>query len=149
MRSRLLLVPVLFAAASGAARTQPPSSLAPDLRALLVPTTPLQPPVAPEGYRISDDHPLERPVAVPAEKSIEQLMDQLAVLRTQKAQLERQEQEVVKEIRQKLEKQTSQLQQLGICPAIPIRSSITRPLPPADPAKQVFTFGCVGLFSGK
>ncbi len=50
----------------------------------------------------------------PAEKSIGQMMDRLEGLRAQKAELERQEQALVKEIREQLEKQGDRARQLGI-----------------------------------
>jgi hypothetical protein len=51
-----------------------------------------------------------------AEKSIDQLLDRLEALRGQKAELEKAEQELVKEIRRKMEKQSDRINRLGITP---------------------------------
>lgn len=126
MRPRALLVPALLVAAGGIAFTQPTSP----------PVTPALP-----------DARLPSPPGVPvaaAEKSLDQLLDRLEALRAQKAELERQEQEVVKEIRRKVEKQSDRLQRLGVNdpqlppppPSVSFAPSVIPALPavPAAPA---------------
>jgi hypothetical protein len=51
-----------------------------------------------------------------SDKSLDQMLDRLEALRAQKAELEKAEQEVVKEIRRKLEKQGDRMNRLGITP---------------------------------
>jgi hypothetical protein len=106
VRSRTLLVLALLVAAAGMAHTQtpprptPPPEPAPQL---IPPTT------VPQGPRTAPELPL-------SERSLDQLLDRLEALRAQKAELEKQEQDVVKEIRRKAEKQSDRLQRLGVAP---------------------------------
>ncbi|MBN9521459.1 hypothetical protein J0H58_23555 [bacterium] len=105
MRPRALLVPALLVAASGLAYTQPaprPAQVPEPARLIPPPGVPFTPP---------RPAPADAP---PAEKSLDQLLDRLEALRAQKAELERQEQEVVKEIRRKVERQSDRLQRLGV-----------------------------------
>lgn len=93
MRPRALLVPALLVAAGGIAYTQPaPQTVPPTLPDARLPSLP----------------------GGPVSSSLDQLLDRLEALRAQKADLERQEQEVVKEIRRKVEKQSDRLQRLGV-----------------------------------
>ncbi len=117
MRPRALLVPVLLVAAGGLAYTQPVprSAPVPDGPQLIPP--PGVPPTTPRVVGATD---------VPAERSLDQLLDRLEALRAQKAELERQEQEVVKEIRRKVEKQSDRLQRLGVSdPILPAAPSVS------------------------
>jgi hypothetical protein len=130
MRPRTLLVPALLVAAGGIAYTQPAPRAAPAHapipEAIPSPGVPFTPPRS-----ANVDVP-------PAEKSLDQLLDRLESLRAQKAELERQEQEVVKEIRRKVEKQSDRLQRLGvndsIAPVPPPSVSFAPNVIPALPA---------------
>lgn len=96
MRTRLLIVSALFAAAAGVAHTQPPPTpLFPDVRSQVIPQTPAVPPAL-------------------AEKSLEKMLDQLEGLRSKKAELEKQEQELMKDIRKVLDKQEERVKRLGV-----------------------------------
>lgn len=88
----LVLVVAVVAAVTAAARTQ-------QIGPVTIPQD--TPTVAP-------------PAARAAAKSLDQLLDRLEDLRAQKAELDRQEAEVVKEIRRKMERQTDRLQRLGV-----------------------------------
>ena len=115
MRARLLIVPAVFAAAAAVAHTQPPPPpLIPDVRTQLVPATPSVP-AAP---------PLLPLVA--GEKSLEKMLDQLEGLRVRKADLEKQEQELMTEVRKLLEKQDERVKRLGV-----VSPPLAVPPPPA------------------
>jgi hypothetical protein len=64
-----------------------------------------------------------RAVAPPAEKSLDQLLDELEALRAQKAELEKKEAELTKAIRQKAERQADRMNRLGLgaAPGLPDR----------------------------
>jgi hypothetical protein len=84
--------------------------------------------------------PTPRPEVPLAEKSIDQLLDRLEALRAQKAELEKAEQELVKEIRRKMEKQSDRINRLGITPNDPppvIGSSSSLAPPPGIPTSPV------------
>jgi hypothetical protein len=117
VRARLLIVPAVFAAAA-AAHTQPPPPppLYPDVRSQVIPPAPAVP----------------APV-VTAEKSLEKMLDQLEGLRTRKADLEKQEQELMKEVRKLLEKQDERVKRLGVVPPAPPLASAPPPVVPAGP----------------
>jgi len=115
VRARLLIVPAVFAAAAAVAHTQPPPPpLIPDVRTQLVPATPSVP-AAP---------PLLPLVA--GEKSLEKMLDQLEGLRVRKADLEKQEQELMTEVRKLLEKQDERVKRLGV-----VSPPLAVPPPPA------------------
>ncbi len=114
MKTRIPIVSVaLLIAICGMAYTQQPGS--PD--ALIFPT-PLPPPSLPVASAIPklDSTPpiFTPPIAVPPEPSVDQLLDKLEALRSQKAELEKQEQELLKVVRQKLAKQSDRMGRLGI-----------------------------------
>ncbi len=118
MRTRLLIVSALFAAAAGVAHTQPPPTtppLIPDVRTQLVPTAP---PLVPQAL----------PPAT-AEKSLEKMLDQLEGLRTRKAELEKQEQELMKEVRKMLDKQDERVKRLGVVAPPPPPVVVPGPAP--------------------
>ncbi|MBN9517366.1 hypothetical protein J0H58_02430 [bacterium] len=138
MRPRLLLVPVLLVAAGGVALTQSPGPVTPmpvypDFRVQVAPT-PVASTLPPR----------------PAEKSIDKMMDQLDAVRAQKAELERQEQALVKEIRERLEKQGDRARQLGIgsgATSGPAAISPSAAVSPGSPPQGSFG-SYVGLFGG-
>jgi hypothetical protein len=73
------------------------------------------------------------PVATPpAEKSIDQILDEVNRIRAQKAELDRQEQELLKEARKKLDKLNERANQMGVNPP-PVLDSITGSLTPPPP----------------
>jgi hypothetical protein len=117
---RTLLVSALVLAACGVAFTQsqppPRPTVTPDPAPQAIPPTAV--PVAPQAI------PQPPRVAVPdvplSEKSLDQLLDRLEALRGQKAELEKLEQEVLKEVRRKLEKQSDRINRLGIMPSDPL-----------------------------
>jgi len=114
VRARLLIVPAVFAAAAVAHTQPPPPPFIPDVRTQLVPATPSVP-AAP---------PLLPLVA--GEKSLEKMLDQLEGLRVRKADLEKQEQELMTEVRKLLEKQDERVKRLGV-----VSPPLAVPPPPA------------------
>ena len=127
---RMFAVAVLLVAAGGVAYTQ------------------YTPPDAPQKVRPRPEQPsLAEPDTIPktsvpstvqpdtksapADKAIDQLLDRLESLRAQKAELEKAEAEVVKEIRRKLEKQSDRINRLGIFPAGPLTPG-NAAQPPSD-----------------
>ncbi|MFO0797116.1 MAG: hypothetical protein U0804_06530 [Gemmataceae bacterium] len=133
MRARLLTVSLLFAAAAGAAHTQPPAPI-PQL-----PAVPNTPPSAPAGVPIPapapagvapSPAPQPLPVSTSEEKSLERMLDQLETLRARKADLEKQEQELMKDIRKVLDRQDERVKRLGVVAAPPV---VPEP-PPVVPA---------------
>jgi hypothetical protein len=66
------------------------------------------------------------PTLPAAEKTIDQLLNEVEQLRVQKAELAKREQELLKEVRLKLEKQAERVNRLGIAPSPPAT------LPPAN-----------------
>jgi hypothetical protein len=63
-----------------------------------------------------------------AEKTIDQILDELNRIRAQKADLDRQEQELLKEARKKLDKLNDRANQMGVSPPPGLESG-TSPLP--------------------
>ena len=105
---RNLLVPALLLVACGVAYTQSQP------RGIPSPGVPTAPQPVPQSVP-SEPQPAVTPSSVPlAEKTLDQLLDRLEALRAQKAELEKAEQEVVKEIRRKLERQADRVNRLGI-----------------------------------
>jgi len=98
MKGRTLLVFVLAIVALSQGYTQQPQPV--------VPITPPSPPL-PTAPIIVPTQPVK-------EKSLDQLLDDLESLRKQKAELEKKEQDLVKAILQKADKQADRLKQLGL-----------------------------------
>jgi len=120
VRARLLMVSVLFAAAAGAAHTQPPAPTLPPLVPATPPATvPDAPPLPPQ--------PLPVGAAPSAEKSLERMLDQLESLRARKADLEKQERELMTDIRKLLDKQDERVKRLGV---VPPPTPVVVPAPP-------------------
>jgi hypothetical protein len=85
--------------------------------------TPIVPTIPPSPTPIVPTIPaLSPPLAIPStpvlqpvkEKSLDQVLDELVALRTQKAEIEKKEQELIKAIQQKATKQADRMKQLGI-----------------------------------
>jgi hypothetical protein len=127
VRPRLVLVVAVVAAVAAAARTQ---------QILPAPVPQDAPTVAP-------------PTARAAAKSLDQLIDRLEDLRAQKAELDRQEAELVKEIRRKMERQSDRLHRLGVgveginpgvippAPSVSYMPTVVPSLAPLPPALPV------------
>lgn len=129
MRSVVLFAVIVTAAVSAA---QSPPSLPPSP----------SPPRA-ELPQVAPSRPPQPAHAEPApDKSLDQLLDRLEALRAQKAELERQEQDVVKEIQRKLERQSDRLQRLGVGgngPVVPVAPSVSFAPAPLIPSPYVPT----------
>jgi hypothetical protein len=141
VRPRSLLVLALVLVACGVASTQQP------LPAPYQPTPPVVPAIAPQiipAEPLPIPAPAQAAAPAPAE-SLEQMLDRLESLQAKQAELKWAEQELVKQIRQKADKQFERLNKLGVTrPAVPpppvSKSSdpvtaVGAPLPPADPAR--------------
>jgi hypothetical protein len=94
---------------------------------------PQQPPQLPVPVAPPDPTPLTPLVPAPAptpprEPTVDQLLDRLTDLRRQKAELEKQEQVTVKQLRDKLKAQTERLEKLGVAPE-------SKDVPPAPNVK--------------
>ncbi|QDU18177.1 hypothetical protein [Urbifossiella limnaea] len=124
MRARLLIVPLLFAAAAGAAHTQPPSS---------PPAVVSLPPVPPSAPALAPSVPQPLLVGAAEEKSLERMLDQLEGLRARKADLEKQEQELMKDIRKLLDRQDERVKRLGVVAAPPVVPAPPPSVPAAPP----------------
>jgi hypothetical protein len=116
VRTRTLVVAVgLLVAAGGYVVSQTPPPPAP-VPGPGQPYSVPPPPTAPSDFPPPAPTP-PTPPAPPAEKSIDRLLDDLEAIRAQKAELLKREQELMKDIRQKLEKQAERAARLGIVPA--------------------------------
>ena len=113
MKTRILIVSVaVLVAICGMAYTQQPTpTTAPDLQ-IIPPPLPAGVPGIPDLGSPSPN--FTTPIVVPPEPSVDQLLDKLEALRSQKAELEKQEQELLKIVRQKLVKQSDRMGRLGI-----------------------------------
>ena len=114
----LIAVVVTLAIAAGAVYTQTPLTPQPDIPRL--PTGPAAP-------------------NQPRGQTIDQILDDIERLRAQRAELEKQEQELVKEVRKKLDKQSERTKRMGILelpptvgsgPVSPPSGALTPTIPP-------------------
>jgi hypothetical protein len=95
---------------------------------------PQQLPPDPAPPAISPVAPAPAPAAAP-EPTVDQLLDRLTELRRQKAELEKQEQATVKQLRDKLKAQTERLEKLGIAPDpknVPVPDGPVPAIPPVS-----------------
>jgi TolA-binding protein len=127
MRIRLLLV-TAFLLASVAVFAQDPASSLPPLE------SPFARPPATGQSPITGLSPVTVRSVTPTEKSIDQLIDEVEQVRAQKGELERKEQELLKEIRKKLDKQAERVNRLGT-------SSPPPTTPPTTPSSVLPTPG--------
>jgi hypothetical protein len=131
MTTRALLIPVFLLLISGHCYTQPPSPNPPKSQLIPTPGVTIVPavqqgipapaftsqlpqplPYVPAGT--SPQIPVPTTVSPPPVKSLDQMLDELEALRVQKAEIEKKEQDLIKVIQQKAEKQADRLKRLGI-----------------------------------
>ena len=117
MKIRSLFAAVVLLVVGSVGNSQPPVGPSPqtqNIPPLSVPKTP--------------------PVTAPAEKTVDEMLDELESLRGQKAELEKKEAELVKAIQRKIEKQADRLNRLGIgAPVVPTAPVLPQPLPVPNP----------------
>ena len=77
------------------------------------------PVAAPASAPLGAEWPTSAPLHPDAGQSIDQLMEHLTTLRAKKAELDRQEQETVTLLREKLKQQRQKLEKLGIAEVTP------------------------------
>ena len=117
MSIRTVLVSVALLALCGAVSSQPPQ-----LPPLPVPGrldfSPPAPPGVPSPltFEVPAAPPVPAKPTPPAEKSVEELLNELERVQAQKAALEKQELELKTTVRKKLEQQAERLQKLGVAP---------------------------------
>jgi hypothetical protein len=130
MRSRIAFAALVAVVAAGVAYTQapktPPAVPTPQKTIPTLPDVP-QAPFGP-GQLPPGGHPAPNVLPVPQE-NIDQMLDRLEQLRTQKAEIEKKEQELVASIRKRIDKQTERLDRMGITPKPPEQ------IAPPQPAK--------------
>ncbi len=103
MNRRTLVVCVVMICVLSQGYTQQPQ--------LVVPIAPPSPPLP--------TTPAFVPTQPVKEKSLDQLLDDLELLRKQKAELEKKEQDLIKVIQQKADKQADRMKQLGLMIKVP------------------------------
>jgi ABC-type Fe3+-hydroxamate transport system substrate-binding protein len=112
VRNRVrIAVAALLAIAGGVAYSQAPKP-APPAPGTSAPAPPEL--IPPSGVPVVPVAP-----AAPQEKTIDQILDDLERVRLQKAELEKKEQELIKEARRRLEKQADRANRLGVVPVPP------------------------------